>query len=420
MTGRQPAAMWRTLLAGEVGEGVLADVGTSTVTGIRALGAPRLATSVQHVGHPVLRTLALRAGDCLALGSDFVRAGLIFSPPALEDDTFVDGLGVRWLWAEGAPAPLEHPLEHADLWAVARHPRPVWPEMLQLPEPLPEAAPRPLVVADAPCSGLVEMCFALRNNWQFLSDLTDNWRIANALLDWALETIVAGYEHLLSSLPEVPDLVQYGDDYGYQGGMFLSDVDFRTFVRPRLRTLLSRIRAMTPAPICFHSCGAIRSILPDLADLGVEALNLEHDAKNMTLADVRAALPAGMILHGYTDLRALGQALGDGDRRSVALLLTELVESLPAVAAPVDSLASEEELFAAAKAALLVHQLDPSDLEQLRCYGPVRAVLENAIARAERIGPPALAATAPDLVPRSRTRAWPRPARADLLQAGQP
>lgn len=377
---------WSRLRAGEPGLEILTDVGTSTVTGIRAPGAPRLARSVRYVGHPVLQTLALDAADTAALGSDFARAGLVSLPPDVSDDTFTDPIGVEWLWAEGAPAPLNHPLERADYLAVARHPRPPQAELAQLPPERKPGVPRPLVVADAPVSGIVETCFALRNSWQFMLDITENWRVANALLDWATEYVAAAYEHLLAALPVQPDVVLYGDDYGYQGGMFLSDEDFRTFVRPRLRTLFSRIRRATGAALCFHCCGAIRPILGDLADLGADLLNLQYDAKEMTLSNVRAALPKGMPLHGYTDLRALGQALREGDRRATAVLTDELVRSAPCIAAPVDSLAGEDELADVAHAARFVSALSEEDIDRLRRQGPVREVLDRASALAQDAG----------------------------------
>jgi hypothetical protein len=370
--------LWRRMLAGEPGDQILVDIGTSTVTGVRAPGAPELARSVRYVGHPVLQTVALAGADTTSLGSNFARTGLLYDQPDIADDTFTDPFGVEWLWAEGSAAPLNHPLQEASYLDVARHPRPDWPTLIQKPEPSGAEAGRALVVADAPTSGLIETCFGLRNSWQFMMDVTENWRVANALLDWALESVATGYERMLAALPVQPDVVLYGDDYGYQGGMFLSDEDFRTFVRPRLRTLFSRIRRVTPAAICFHCCGAIRPILSDLADLGVEVLNLQYDAKGMELDNVRAALPRGMVLHGYTDLRALGAALASNDRRSIAVLTDELVRSAPVIAAPVDSLATEEELMTVAHAASFVHALSAADVDQLRRLGPVGTILDHA------------------------------------------
>jgi hypothetical protein len=338
----------------------------------------------------VLRTLPLDAEDTAALGSDFARVGLLYEPPVVVEDTFTDPFGVEWLWADDSAAPLNHPLEHAGFLDVARHPRPKWPGAVQTLPRRPAGASRPLVVADAPCSGIVETCFGLRNAWQFMTDVTDNWRVANALLDWSLEAVATGYETMLAALPAQPDVVLYGDDYGYQGGMFLSDEDFRTFVRPRLRTLFSRIRRVTTAAICFHCCGAVRPILADLADLGVELLNLQYDAKGMGLSDVRSALPRTTVLHGYTDLHALGAALEVSDRRAVAVLTDELVRSAPAIAAPVDNLASERELRTTARAARFVRALSEEDVGELRRVGPARDVLDRAAMRAAAAEDPQL------------------------------
>lgn len=359
--------VWRALLAGDRTGPVLVDVGTSTVSSVRAPGTPELAQRVGWVGHRSLQTLALTAADCRALGSDFARVGLVERQPWIDpdDDTFVDALGIRYVWAEGEPGPMLHPLEEADLVQVARHPRPELPRTVQVADLAGDPDP-PVVVADAPVSGLLEMCFGLRGNWQFLMDLTGNWRVANALLDWSLETVVAAYEHMLSGLPTPPDVVLYGDDYGYQDSMFLSEHDFRRFVRPRLRTLFARLRRLTPAAICFHCCGAVRPILPDLLDLGPELLNLQYDAKGMLAEEVRAELGDRVVMHGFTDFVALGRALRDRVTGSVAVLATELARTAPAVAAPVDSMGTAEELAAAARAAAFVHALQPDDWAHLR------------------------------------------------------
>jgi hypothetical protein len=357
---------------------VSVDLGTSTVTSVRAPGAPALAAAVGYVGHPVLQTVPLAAADTAALGSDFARTGVLYDRPPVADETFTDALGIEWLWADNAAAPLKHPLEKADYLAVARYPRPELPSRIQAAAGRGKPA---LVVADAPVSGLLETCFGLRGSWQFMADIADSWQVANALLDWSLETVANAYEHMLTALPAPPDVVLYGDDYGYQSGMFLSDADFRTFVKPRLRTLFSRIRRATSARLCFHCCGAVSSILPDLAGLA-DLLNLQRDARGMELTRVRKAVPAATVLHGYTDLRALGTALEDGDRKAVAAIACELAGSAPAIAAPVDCLADAAELRAAVLGARFVRALSGDDLAGLRRLGPVAAILDRAAAAA--------------------------------------
>lgn len=369
-----------SLLAGrdpEVEEGLLVDIGTSTLTGVCASALPELAAG-NAFGHAVIPTLPLSAADCARLGSDFARSGLVFAPPSSggTGGEFTDLFGVDWLVAEDGPAPLHHPLEKATLGEVARHPRPVWPTRAQVVEP---GAEDRVVIADAPCSGLLEMCFNLRNGWRFLEDVTGNWRVASALLDWSLETIVAAYGHMLGLLPAPPDVVIYGDDYGYEGGMFLSDVDFRTHLRPRLRALLSRLRRLTPAAVCLHCCGAIRPIAADLADLGVEMVDFDFNARGMGLDEMRRRLPAALVFHGPVDMVTLGRVIDAGDRASIALFAVELANSVPAIAAPPDNLTAAGDLAAAVRGAAFVRALSAGDLATLRLHGPVRGVIEKAL-----------------------------------------
>ena len=358
------------------------DIGTTTITGLQ-IGACAQDVDVTEamLSHPVLRTVPLAAAISRALGSDFARVGLLFEAPVLQGDEFTDAYGVRWLWAEGQPAPLHHPLESATLAQIAGHARPAWPRRAQVAE---DDGP---VVLDSPCPGLLETCFALRNSWQFMLDLTDNWRVANALLEWALETVVSAYEQALAGLPRPPDLLLYGDDYGFTGGMFLAVTDFRQFVRPRLQTLVARLRRLSPAPILFHSCGAVRPIVPDLVALGVEALNLDPVAREMVLPDMRRELPSATILHGPVDLIALGRALRSGDLKSIAILATELAQCAPAVAAPIDNLSSRDQIFDCRRAAAFVHALDPDQWQQLRRFGAVKSVLVHGMAAASALEP---------------------------------
>lgn len=354
----------------------LVDLGTSSLTGIRTHAAPHLRNG-NVVAHPIFGTLPLDPADYLRLGSDCVRTGLLFDSPEIENEQFVDAFGVEWLLHQGSWSPLTHPLETARCEDIQRHPKPQWNQRVQTVAP--EFADTHIVVADTPCPGILDLCFLLRGTWQFLDDLASNSRVASALFAWSLETVASAYEHLLRSLPQKPDIIIYGDDLGYQDGMYLSPTDFQNLVRPHLQTLFTHLRRLSPAAICFHSCGAIRPLLPDLADLGIKILNLDTNAKGMDINIVRQTLPASVVLHGSNDLRALGAALAQRNRAGIALLTTELAASAPVIAAPMDNLSTAEDVNAAVRGASFVRHLSDDDFEQLRRYGPVRSIIESAM-----------------------------------------
>lgn len=370
---------WRTRFANLAADRLLVDIGTSSLTGLRATTLEAASHPPLMAAHPVYETLPLNAGECAAIGSDFQRVGPLFPRPVGDEDTdFVDTYGVKWLWADGSPAPYEHPLEHADWLEIPKHPRAVLPDTMQLAE----TQGASLIVADAPCPGLLDTCFALRNGWQFLDDITGNWRIATALLDWSLETTARAYEHMLEALPVQPDVVVYGDDLGFQGGMYLSDTDFRNFLHPRLKTLISRIRAKTDAAICLHSCGGVKSILGDLADLGIEMLNLDFYAKGMDLEAVRRVLPKALILHAPVDLIALGAAARRKERAAVAQFAMQLSMAGASIHGPPDNISERHFVQDAIAGAAVVHALNKDDLKRLRDVGPERSIIDRMIAAA--------------------------------------
>lgn len=386
--------------AGERDLPILVDIGTSSLTGVRETARPDwLAQPL--VAHPVMETLPLSGLDCAALGSDCVRAGFLFHRHQRDEDLFVDAFGIEWLVVDGTPTPSRHPLEHASLAEIAAYPRPIWPSKVQVPEPDTDGL---LVVADAPCPGLLDMCFGLRNSWVCLDDMTSNWRSISALLDWSLETIVSAYERMLAALPAPPDILVYGDDLGFQQSMFVSEIDFRNFIRPRMRTLLSRLRRLTPAPILFHSCGAIRPILRDIADLGVDLINFDGAARTMIATEVRRELPKRMIIHGSHDLVALGRAVSAGNLASVALLTTEIIDCMPVIAAPMDNITATEEVDAARRAAEFLRLLSPDDVAAIARFGPVKAVLEPCVAQARAIALPEISISGPAFVAISQSR----------------
>lgn len=372
-------------VAGQCGP-IIIDVGTSSLTGIRRAARPYLQQSAV-LAHPTMETLALSASDCAVLGSHCARAGFLFDGCSRNAETFIDSLGVEWQRIDGALTPVHHPLEHATYREIASYRRPIWPQLMQAPDASRE---RSLVVADAPCPGLLDSSFLLRNAWTCLDGMASNDRRFSALLDWSLETIVQAYERMLERLPVAPDILVYGDDLGFQQSMFLSDADFRKLLRPRLQLLVSRLRQLTSAALCFHSCGAIRPILPDICDLGVDIINLDCTARGMACSELRRQLPKRLVFHGCSDLVALGRAVRCGNLASVALLTSEIVDSMPMIAAPVDSLSTSTDIDNAQLAAQFLRELAPDDIAAMAQLGPIRSVIESAVhkARAAELSAP--------------------------------
>jgi len=89
-----------------------------------------------------------------------------------------------------------------------------------------------------------------------------------------LEGKIAFWDAALKEAGGLIDVVTEADDLGTQRGPFIGLEDYRRRIKPFQRRLFSFIKSRAPGvKILFHSCGAVADFIPDLIDIGVDALN---------------------------------------------------------------------------------------------------------------------------------------------------
>ena len=140
------------------------------------------------------------------------------------------------------------------------------------------------------CPGMLEMGQWLRGYENFYCDLAGNRPLAEALCDKIVELKMSYWDKALPILGDLVDVVQEGDDYGSQRRLQVSPDSWRDLFKPRLRELISHIKARAPhISLFFHSCGSIREVLPDLIEVGVDALNpVQVAAEGMDSAELKS------------------------------------------------------------------------------------------------------------------------------------
>jgi uroporphyrinogen decarboxylase len=149
-------------------------------------------------------------------------------------------------------------------------------------------------IADRNTAGLTENSLRIRGyeNWfmdtvldpsgvEALLDiiLEDKIRYWDVVIDWAVGTGNAEKIHVISEC----------DDLGSQSTTILDPLLLRQMVIPRLKVLFSHIRKRLPhIKIFMHSCGAIRNLIPDLIDAGMDILNpVQFTAAGMDLRELK-------------------------------------------------------------------------------------------------------------------------------------
>jgi uroporphyrinogen decarboxylase len=149
-------------------------------------------------------------------------------------------------------------------------------------------------IADRNTAGLTENSLRIRGyeNWyldtmldpagvEALFDIIveDKIRYWDAIIDWAIET---GNEQKIQVVSEC-------DDLGSQSTTIIDPDTLRQTVIPRFKTIFSHVKKRLPhVKIFMHSCGAIREILPDLIDAGLDILNpVQFSAAGMDLVGLK-------------------------------------------------------------------------------------------------------------------------------------
>ena len=138
------------------------------------------------------------------------------------------------------------------------------------------------------CGGLSEGLFKMRGFEDGYMDLAAEPGRARQVMERILEIKLAYWDRVLRELGDLVDVVGEADDLGGQDRTLFSPATYRSIVKPLQRELFSFIRARTSARIFLHSCGAIRELIPDLIEIGVDILNpVQVSATGMDGAELK-------------------------------------------------------------------------------------------------------------------------------------
>ncbi len=113
----------------------------------------------------------------------------------------------------------------------------------------------------------------LRGFEDWYLDAAADRRLFGATLDAVLDVTIPIVSQALDLVGDAVDVVAASDDLGTQGGLQVSPAVFREVIKPRLARFFAAVRARTAAPVYFHTCGSVYDIIPDLIEIGVDALN---------------------------------------------------------------------------------------------------------------------------------------------------
>ncbi len=138
------------------------------------------------------------------------------------------------------------------------------------------------------CCHLLAAGQLLRGYENFMVDLLTDEFLVNALFEMLLSGYFERIDRLAPKLEKYVDVVLLNDDLGTQQGPMLSPEVYRKHIKPAQKRLFEYAKENFQSPLLFHSCGSIRAFLPDLVEIGVDAINpVQITAEKMAPADLK-------------------------------------------------------------------------------------------------------------------------------------
>jgi len=174
--------------------------------------------------------------------------------------------------------------------------------------------------------GLVRECQRTRGFGEWLEDLLVNPALAEALMEKVLEVVTGIAKRALEEAGPYMDVVLFYDDMGFQDRCYMRPELYRRLVKPYHSKLVETLKSQTSAKVMMHSDGAIREILWDLIDIGVEIINpVQTTAKGMDSRSLKAEFGQHLSFWGAIDTQwALPFGTPDQVREEVRKRLQDL------------------------------------------------------------------------------------------------
>lgn len=221
-----------------------------------------------------------------------------------DGESHVDFWGLRWTKQYSFNQITGFPLERMSREDVLRYRFPFdhFEELMRLMLPVVAQRQNCFIGCDvSPC--VYEMYWRLRGIEMALLDMVEAPDFANEMLkrcaDFSLELSQAALDRY-----EL-DWLWTGDDVSSQFSMLMSPATWRALIKPHLARVVAAGKAKGKW-VAYHCCGALRPIIPDLIEIGIDVLNpIQCNCPGMDALELKAEFGRQMAFMGGVDTQGL-------------------------------------------------------------------------------------------------------------------
>ena len=153
----------------------------------------------------------------------------------------------------------------------------------------------------SPC--IFEMYWRLRGMEDSMMDMAEDSELADEMFRRCAEFSVVLGEEACQRFPL--DWFWAGDDVAGQKCMMMSPATWKRLVKPHLKTVFD-VGKKYGLPVAYHCCGALRSIIPGLIEIGLDVLNpVQSNCPGMDPLDLKREYGAAIAFMGGVDTQGL-------------------------------------------------------------------------------------------------------------------
>ncbi|MEW5959320.1 MAG: uroporphyrinogen decarboxylase family protein [Chloroflexota bacterium] len=155
------------------------------------------------------------------------------------------------------------------------------------------------VVLAGPGAGILEIYTWLRGFEQFYIDMALNHEFVTYMLDRLVEFKQAYWERALADFGDLVEVACEHDDLAGQKALLFSPDTYRKLVKPQQQKLFGYIKTQAPVKLFYHTDGAVRPLMGDLIETGIDILNpVQFTAANMDLTSLKQEFGRDLVFWG--------------------------------------------------------------------------------------------------------------------------
>jgi uroporphyrinogen decarboxylase len=243
-----------------------------------------------------------------------------------DGESHLDEWGIEWTRIDGFNQISKYPLADADEQQILQYRFPfdrIEP-LVNLMKPVMKLKDDYFVGCDvSPC--VFEMYWRLRGMEKTLLEMVSNPVLTEEMLKRSTEFSVALSEEACQRFDL--DWLWLGDDAAGQQSMLMSPETWRQMVKPSLKQN-AEVGKKHGLYVAFHSCGAIRPIIRDLIEIGIDVLNpIQCNCPGMAPLELKKEFGRDLAFMGGIDTQGV---LPNGTSSQVRKVTSELLEGMTA------------------------------------------------------------------------------------------